>query len=112
MQFGLVGAGGIGNVRAQALTQSEGCRLVAVTDQDEKRAQALAAATGAKAVSGYRELLKVDSLEAVIISTPPQFHEEIAVAAMAAGKHVLCEKPLANSVAAARRMVEAARHHG
>ena len=112
MQFGLVGAGGIGNVRAQALTQSAGCRLVAVTDQDEKRAQALAAATGAKAVPGYRELLKVDSLEAVIISTPPQFHEEIAVAAMAAGKHVLCEKPLANSVEAARRMVEAARHHG
>ena len=109
MQFGLIGAGGIGKVRAQALSITEGCRLSAVTDQDENRARELAAATGAKAFSNFRELLKLDSLDAVIISTPPQFHLEIAVAAMKAGKHVLCEKPLANTVDAARRMVEAAR---
>ena len=109
MQFGLIGAGGIGKVRAQALILTEGCRLSAVTDRDENRVLALAAATGAQTCPDFRELLKIESLDAVIISTPPQFHEEIAVAAMEAGKHVLCEKPLANSVDAARRMVETAR---
>lgn len=112
MRFGLVGAGGIGRVRAQALMHAEGCRLSAVTDMDEKRAQALATATGARAFPSLDAFLASDELDAVIISTPPQFHEEIAIAAMAAGKHVLCEKPLANSVEAARRMVEAARRYG
>lgn len=112
MQFGLIGAGGIGKVRAQALILTEGCRLSAVTDRDEQRAQALAAKTGARCFPDFRELLKMESLDAVIISTPPQFHKEIAIAAMQAGKHVLCEKPLANSVEAARRMVEAARRYG
>ena len=112
MQFGLIGAGGIGKVRAQALILTEGCRLSAVTDRDEKRAQALAAATGAQVLPDFRELLKMESLDAVIISTPPQFHEEIAIAAMEADKHVLCEKPLANSVEACRRMVETAHRTG
>jgi len=112
MRFGLVGAGGIGKVRAQALMHAEGCRLSAVTDMDEERAQALATATGARAFPSLDAFLASDELDAIIISTPPQFHEDIAIAAMAAGKHVLCEKPLANSVEGARRMVEAARRYG
>lgn len=112
MQFGLIGAGGIGNVRSRALALTEGCRLAAVTDSDEKRAHALATASGARSFPDFRELLKMDALDAVIISTPPPFHEEIAIAAMEAGKHVLCEKPLAHSVESARRMVEAARRCG
>jgi predicted dehydrogenase len=59
----------------------------------------------------YRSLLDDAAVEAVIISTPVQLHEEMAVAALAAGKHVLCEKPLSNSVESCRRILDAARAH-
>jgi len=60
----------------------------------------------------YRQMLASDSVDAVIVSTQPQFHEEITISALEAGKHVLCEKPLANSVEARRRMVEVSRITG
>ncbi len=111
MNFGLVGAGGIGQVRAQALRQASGCRLAAVADLDPQRAQAVAP-PGARCFCEYQRLLESPDVDAVVISTPPALHEEIAVAAIAAGKHVLCEKPLSNSLEAATRMVGAARRAG
>ena len=110
MNFGLIGAGGIGRVRAQALHATPGCRLAAVADLDQARAASIAA--GAPCFSGYRELLAAAEVDAVVLSTPPPSHEEIVLAALESGKHVLCEKPLAPTVAAARRMVEAAGRAG
>src|SRR5581483_3305527 len=109
--FGLIGAGGIGKVRAGALRRTPGCRLAAVADTDLLRARA-AATADAYCYTRYQELLDAPGIEAVIVSTPPVCHEEIVLAALAAGKHVLCEKPLATTVAACRRMVEAARRSG
>src|SRR5215472_7793544 len=106
MTFGLIGAGGIGRVRAAALAATPGCRLSAVADLDLGRARA-AAPPGTPCFSEYRELLARSDAEAVVVSTPPAYHEEIALAALEAGKHVLCEKPLAHSLPACRRMVEA-----
>jgi predicted dehydrogenase len=108
MNFGLIGAGGIGKVRAQALVATPDCRLAAVADVDAARAQSVAPA-GAHWFSAYQQIVESSDVEAVIISTPPPSHEEIALAALAAGKHVLCEKPLAPGPDACRRMVEAAR---
>jgi predicted dehydrogenase len=85
--------------------------LAAVADVELARAQAVAG-PGAHAFADYRRLVESGEVDAVIISTPPAQHEEIALAALAAGKHVLCEKPLANSVGACRRIVEAARASG
>jgi predicted dehydrogenase len=56
----------------------------------------------------WRRVLERDDVQVVDICTPGDTHAEIAIAALAAGKHVLCEKPLANSVAEAERMAEAA----
>jgi len=109
--FGLIGAGGIGKIRAGALRRTPGCRLAAVADKELLRARA-AASADAYCYTRYQELLEAPGIEAVIVSTPPVYHEEIVLAALAAGKHVLCEKPLATSVAACRRMVEAARRSG
>jgi predicted dehydrogenase len=111
VNFGLIGAGGIGRVRATALAATPRCRLAAVADADAGRARD-AAFGGAPAFDDYRRLLESREVDAVVISTPPPSHEEIALAALAAGKHVLCEKPLSNTVEACRRMVEAARRHG
>ena len=111
MNFGLVGCGAVGRLRAQAVLQTPGCRLAAVADVDADRARAVAP-PGAAAFYEYRQLVDCTTVEAVIVSTPPATHEEITLAALDAGKHVLCEKPLANSLEACRHMVEAARRAG
>jgi predicted dehydrogenase len=65
--------------------------------------------SGVKVVStDYREIVRRDDVDAVIIATPNHTHPEIALAAIAAGKHVLCEKPLALNAADAQAMAEAA----
>ncbi|MGH9846487.1 MAG: Gfo/Idh/MocA family protein [Blastocatellia bacterium] len=95
MKFGLIGAGGIGKVRAAALGNTPGCELVAIMDVDAARARALAPTDRTAIVTDYKQMLAIDELDALIVSTPPQFHEEIVIAALETGKHVLCEKPLA-----------------
>ena len=112
MHFGLIGAGCIGRLRAEALRKIPAAKLVAVTEIDQARAAGLAAPAHARACKDLDELLGLDEIEAVIVSTPPQSHEEAVLAALAAGKHVLCEKPLSNSLEACRRMVEAAHESG
>ena len=112
MQFGLIGAGCIGQLRAQALAKVPGARLVAVTEIDQRRAVRAAAGSRARVCKDVAEMLDLAHVEAVIVSTPPQFHEEATVAALAAGKHVLCEKPLSNSLDSCHRIVEAAHKSG
>jgi predicted dehydrogenase len=112
MQFGLIGAGCIGRLRAQALAKVPDARLVAVADVDLARAASVAAPAQAHVSKEVAEMLRLDQIGAVIVSTPPQFHEEGVLAALAAGKHVLCEKPLSNSLESCRRMLEAAQKSG
>ncbi len=112
MRFGLVGAGEIGAVRADALSRSPGCSLVAVADIDPDRAESVARRDRATALSDSAELIARDDVEAVIVSTPPDSHEELALAAIEAGKHVICEKPLAPTLDACGRMVAASKRHG
>ncbi len=112
MRFGLVGAGEIGRIRADALGRSGDCSLSAVADRDPTRARDVVTGHDAAALGDFRELIAREDLDAVIVSTPPDSHEEITLAALTAGKHVLCEKPLAPSVEACRRMVDEARQRG
>lgn len=111
MQFALIGAGCIGQLRARALAKVAGAKLVGVTDISRDAASRVAGLAGAKVFATVAELLRADC-DAVIVSTPPQFHEEAVLSALAAGKHVLCEKPLTNSLAAGRRMIAAAQESG
>ena len=110
MRFGLIGAGAIGKIRADALAKSPVCELVAVSDLDEPRAKA--AAPGAKFYADANELIAAPDVDAIIISTPPPLHEPLAVAAASAGKHVLVEKPMAATPEACERMILAARKAG
>jgi predicted dehydrogenase len=108
MRFGLIGCGVAGSLRAAAIACLKWCRLAIVADVDPARARAVAERYGAAAEPDWRTLVRRKDLEAVIISTPPPLHEEMCVAALENGKHVLCEKPLARSAAECRAMVEAA----
>ncbi|MEU6643904.1 Gfo/Idh/MocA family oxidoreductase [Saccharomonospora sp. NPDC046836] len=84
-------------------------RMVVLGGRDEQRAKEAADRFGWAAVeTDWRELVRRDDVDLVDICTPGDTHAEIAIAALEAGKHVLCEKPLANTVAEAERMAEAA----
>lgn len=108
MRFGVVGAGVIGQLRAQTILERPDCTLVGVVDPD--RAAAERAAGGKTAVfADLPALLNQGPVDAVIISSPLPYHEDGVVAAFAAGAHVLCEKPLGNTVASCRRMLDAAK---
>ena len=112
MRIGLVGAGNIGQLRANAIRRSDLCELTAVADVDLNRAADVAKASGGGAHADFhvdfQEMLAAGTIDAVVVSTPPPFHEEIVIAALESGVHVLCEKPLSNTLSSARRMVEAA----
>ena len=110
MKFGLVGAGSIAQLRKKAIDAIPHAELAGVFDIDRDKAAALAGA--APVFSSLEDLIGYSDIDAVIVSTPPNRHEEIAVAAMKGGKHALVEKPLANSLDACRRMIDTSRETG
>ena len=108
LKFALIGTGGIAQTYAQAFQQSDCCNLVAVADVNEDSAKAFAEPFGAKSFSDYKTLAENTEIDAVIVSTPPNSHPEIAMFFMQKGVNVLCEKPLCLSVAEAKQMIETA----
>ena len=82
--------------------------IVAVCDILEERAEATAAKYDAKAYTDYVELLKTEKLDAVSVCLPNYLHAPVSIAALNAGNHVLCEKPMATSRVEAEQMIEAA----
>jgi len=113
IRFALIGCGDIGILRARALARADGCSLVVAADTDASKANAVAALIpGASGITNWREAVRRDDVDAVIVSTPPSLHEEMTIAALEAGKHVLCEKPLARTPAECRAMVQAAEQTG
>lgn len=109
LQWGVIGTGAIASDFATALAASERCRIVSVTSFPGL-AQPFAAKFGvARATDSLDELLGDREVQAVYVATPHPQHERLALAAIAAGKHVLVEKPMSTSAAAAGRIIEAAR---
>lgn len=112
MRLGLIGCGSIGDLRAKALVQKPSFRLVSVADSDFARAQAFAARFKTTADKNWKAMLDRKDLDGVILSTPPSSHAEIGIAALRAGKHVLCEKPLARTPQECLDMMNAAAQSG
>jgi predicted dehydrogenase len=115
LRLGLAGAGVAGQLRAGAARRVPAVAVVAVADPDGARAERAARAAGGRGVhrgDDWKALVDRPDVDAVVVSTPTPLHEEIALAALHAGKHVLCEKPLAPTSAACRRLAEAARDAG
>ncbi len=111
-KIAVVGYGFIsGKGHIPAFARRSDIEIVAIADICPARLeQAKAALPGARVYADYKTLLENEpSVEIVDIATPPYVHAEIAIAALAKGKHVLCEKPLAVSTDEAKRMLEAAR---
>jgi predicted dehydrogenase len=111
--FGVIGAGLFGENHAVVYSRLPGVELVAVCDQNEERAREVAERYGARSYyPDYESVLADPEIEAVSIATPDFAHAEIALAAAQAGKHILCEKPLATTVEEAQAIVDAAAEAG
>ena len=108
----VIGAGILGEVHARAFANYHRSELRWVCDIDDERAKALAAKYGAKWTSDVAEVAADAEVDAVGVATPDFAHAEAVFMMLDAGKHVLCEKPLATDSAEARKMVAAAREKG
>src|SRR5215212_3218193 len=113
VKIGIIGAGMIAHrSHAEAFQQVPDAEVVAVADVDAERAKSFAEKYEIPQVfSHYEEMLSQADLDAVSVALPVFLHAPATIAALAAGKHVLCEKPMARSGAEAQAMVDAARKH-
>src|SRR6476619_16708 len=101
VKIGIIGAGYIGGVHAGLLSRDERVQVTAVHDVVPTAAEKLAGAHNATPVASPLEVL--ERSDAVYVTTPNTQHVSLAIAAIEAGKHVFCEKPLATSIVAAQR---------
>ena len=111
--WGILGTGGIAHIFAAAVQASSAGRLVAIASRDATKAASVAEELSIERWFGsYQALLDDPAVEFVYVATPHTVHVELAVAAARAGKHVLCEKPMAPSAAGAAIVIDAAREAG
>lgn len=114
LRWGLIGCGDISRKRvAPALLELETCELVAVNRARTDLAESFAREFGASRwYADWREVIADNEIDAVYIATPVYLHAEQTIAAAEAGKHVLCEKPMAMNVAECDRMIGACQASG
>jgi UDP-N-acetylglucosamine 3-dehydrogenase len=106
VRIGLYGAGGIAEVHAEGIAQIPAAKLVAVYDIAPERAKKLADKYGAQVCQDVQSLLADATIDAIDICLPTYLHAEAMIAAAQAGKHVLCEKPVALNVADVDRVIQ------
>lgn len=107
----VIGYGGQGGWHADHILKSDVVSLLGIYDISEKRAE-LARSKGIHAYASLEEALGDERCDAVVIATPNDVHKELVIKALAAGKNVICEKPVEMSVAAFDEMVAAAEKYG
>ncbi|NPV53595.1 MAG: Gfo/Idh/MocA family oxidoreductase [Firmicutes bacterium] len=108
LRVGLLGAGFIAGVHVDAYAKLQGATVTAVADVNTEAASALAGKCGgANVYSNPDDLIADESIDVVDVCLPTFLHEKYVVAAARAGKHILCEKPIALNLEQAERMVEA-----
>lgn len=116
LKVAIIGCGGIANGKHMpSLSKQKNVEMVAFCDIVESRAEDAASkfgAEGAKVYTDYQELLKDKSIDVVHVCTPNDSHSVITVSALEAGKHVMCEKPMAKTSEQALEMIEAAKRTG
>lgn len=116
VKVAIIGCGGIATGKhLPSLKKIEQVELVAFCDIEEEAAKSAANKFGvsnAEVYTDYKELLKDSSIDIVHVCTPNNSHAELSIAAMEAGKHVMCEKPMAKTTEEAQAMIEAAKRTG
>ena len=113
IRVGVIGTGAFSHVvHVPIFAEREDVELVAMADSDPHKAEMLSRRFDVPLVMDADELIAFDELDAIVLCTPNRYHEEQAIAALEAGKHVLVERPLALTGAGATRVVEVAERAG
>jgi myo-inositol 2-dehydrogenase / D-chiro-inositol 1-dehydrogenase len=108
LRVGIIGAGAMGSTHARLLRDEvAGAEVVAVADADAGRARAVAEVCGGRVIADGLDLVADPGVDAVLVASPGDTHAAYVRACLAAGRPVLCEKPLAATADAARRVVDA-----
>ena len=112
IKLGLIGAGGISGAHCSTLAEIEGAEIIAAADLVPANLERAKEQWGIKRTfTDYNEMLKMDEIEAVYVCTPTGVHAAPTVAALNAGKHVFCEKPMEATLDAAASMWRAAKEN-
>lgn len=107
--IGIIGLGVMGRGQAKSFLDAGGCRVVAGADPSgESRAEFAKIAPDAAVYASHEELLADARVDAVVIAVPTLYHEAVTLDALRAARHILLEKPMARTVAACRRIIDAA----
>lgn len=107
VNLGIIGLGGMGNHHAQSLVRMEGVEILAAADTDSNRIKQFTKKYRIKySFAGYRQLLDVEEIDAVLICLPTFLHAEVVVSAAKKGKDIFCEKPIAMNLKDADRMIK------
>ncbi|MHB9026567.1 MAG: Gfo/Idh/MocA family protein [Armatimonadota bacterium] len=113
IRLGIIGTGGMANSHATHFQAMRGVKITACCDISAERVADFAAKHGIKRTyTDYRDMLNYEALDAITNVTPDAMHADISLAAIELGLHVLCEKPLATSLADAQKMADAAKRAG
>jgi predicted dehydrogenase len=113
LRIGVIGCGHWGPNHIRVFSQLNDSVVVAAADPDPKRRAAVAAQfPGVEVVEDFRAVIARDDVDAVVVCVPTSKHDEVARAALEAGKHVLCEKPLAGTAAQAQALSDLAAARG
>ncbi len=113
LRVGIIGSGSIATHRhAPEYALNPDVEIVAFVDRVPERAEKLAKKYDAKAFSKAEDILNIKDMDAVSVCTPNAFHAPLTIAAFQAGKHVLCEKPMATSAEEAKSMISASQAAG
>jgi len=107
VKYGIIGGGAIAQRRHMPeAAANPHSKVTAIAEMNEKRCKALAEEYGAEAFTDYKKMLKDADIDAVVVCGPNALHAKMSIEAMKAGKHVLCEKPMATTRADAKKMLE------
>jgi predicted dehydrogenase len=112
IRFGLIGCGRVSPRHLQSIAELADARLVAVSDVIASRVERVAKENNAVAYGDYRQMLERRDIDVVNICTPSGMHAQMSIDALQAGKHVICEKPMAMNLTDADRMIAAAKATG
>lgn len=109
IQIALIGKGGMGTSDTRTALMVDGVKLVAVCDLYDKRLEDAKKQWGNDIflTKDYKEILKLNNVDAVIIATPDHWHHPIAIDAMKAGKHIYCEKPIIHKLHEGQELINA-----
>ncbi|WP_456275977.1 Gfo/Idh/MocA family protein [Bacillus sp. AK128] len=111
VKVGIIGIGALGEGMVDVFSKHPLTELVALCDIDEQKVYKAAQHYQVEAYTNHKTFLDKSNIDMVYIATPPKWHHDLAIDVIRAGKHILCEKPLANSIEEAANMLQLAKEY-